>query len=113
MVGNPGIIPVADAVVKRTPGVDAARAMKAMLATANDTTRGLGERRRLGYTPVEAINEALSYDMEYAIADAAIANAAKATGDTATAAEFTGRSHSWRHYFDASTGFVRGRDRVK
>ncbi len=112
MVGNPGIIPVADAVVKRTPGVDAARAMKAMLATANDTTRGLGERRRLGYTPVEAINEALSYDMEYAIADAAIANAAKATGDTATAAEFTGRSHSWRHYFDASTGFVRGRDRV-
>ncbi|WP_290378591.1 GH92 family glycosyl hydrolase [Paramuribaculum intestinale] len=112
MVGNPGIIPVADAVVKRTPGVDAARAMRAMLATANDTTRGLGERRRLGYTPVEAINEALSYDMEYAIADAAIANAAKATGDTATAAEFTGRSHSWRHYFDASTGFVRGRDRA-
>ena len=112
MVGNPGIIPVADAVVKKTPGVDPQRAMKAMLATANDTTRGLGERRRLGYTPVEAINEALSYDMEYAIADAAIANAAKSLGDTATAREFTARSHSWRNYFDPATGFVRGRDRA-
>lgn len=112
MVGNPGIIPVADAVVKKTPGVDPQRAMKAMIATANDTTRGLGERRRLGYTPVEAINEALSYDMEYAIADAAIANAAKSLGDTATARAFTTRSHSWRNYFDPATGFVRGRDRA-
>lgn len=110
MVGNPGIIPVADAVTKKIPGVDPGRAMAAAVATANDTTRGGSLRQAYGYIPVDLFNEAVAYDMEYAIADAAIANAAAAIGDTAVAAEFTARSHSYRNYYDPSTGFIRGKD---
>lgn len=110
MVGNPGIIAVADAVVKRLPGVDTSRAMKAMIETANDTARGLGLRAKYGYIPFDLYNESVAWDMEYAIADGAIANAARSVGDSLTAAEFDRRSHSWRTYFDPETQFVRGRD---
>lgn len=110
MVGNPGIIPVADAVAKAIPGIDHQRAIKAMVATANDTARGGALRRQYGYIPCNLFNEAVAYDMEYAIADGAIANAAAAVGDSALAAEFTQRSHSYRAFFDSSTGFIRGKD---
>ncbi|MDE5837779.1 MAG: glycoside hydrolase family 92 protein, partial [Paramuribaculum sp.] len=110
MVGNPGIIPVADAVVKKLPGVDVSEAFKAMITTANDTARGGALRQEYGYIPCNLFNEAVAYDMEYAIADAAIANAAESVGDTAVESEFTRRSYSYRNYFDNSTGFIRGKD---
>lgn len=109
MVGNPGIIAVADAVVKATPGVDRDRAYKALLKTAADTARGGIYRTQYGYIPSDKMVESIAFDMEYAIADAAIAQAAAAMGDTANARIFTERSHSWRNYFDKETGFVRGR----
>ncbi|MDE6049420.1 MAG: GH92 family glycosyl hydrolase, partial [Paramuribaculum sp.] len=110
MVGNPGIIPVADAIVKNLDGIDIEKAMKAMIATANDTARGGALRQQYGYIPCNMFNEAVAYDMEYAIADAALANAAAAIGDSATADEFTRRSHSYRTFFDKSTAFIRGKD---
>lgn len=109
MVGNPGIIPVADAVVKKTPGVDPDRALAAMTATAADTARGGALRQQYGYIPCDLFNEAIAFDMEYAIADGAIANAANAVGADSVAGVYTERSHSWRNYFDPSTGFVRGK----
>lgn len=109
MVGNPGIIAVADAIVKNTPGVDRERAYKALLATAADTARGGALRAEYGFIPSDKMLESIAYDMEYAIADGAIAQAAKAMGDTATERRFTERSHSWRNYFDKQTGYVRGR----
>jgi len=109
MVGNPGIIPVADAIVKGIDGVDRERAFKALLVTAADTARGGALRMQYGFIPADKFNEAIAYDMEYAVADGAIANAAKAMGDDKTAAEFTARSRSYRNYLDSSTGYVRGR----
>lgn len=109
MVGNPGIIPVADAIVKGVPGVDRDRAYKAILATAADTARGGALRQHYGFIPADLFNEAIAYDMEYAVADGAIARAAAAMGDTARVREFTDRSHSYRNYFDPTTGFVRGK----
>lgn len=109
MVGNPGIIPVADAIVKNVPGVDKERAMKAIIATSNDTARGGYLRQKYGYIPSDKFNESIAYDMEYAVADGAIANAALAMGDSETADKYTVRSHSYRNYFDPSTHFVRGR----
>lgn len=109
MVGNPGIIPVADAIVKGIEGVDRDRAYKAILATAADTARGGGLRQHYGFIPANLFNEAIAYDMEYAVADGAVANAAKTMGDQANAAKFTERSRSYRNYLDKATGFVRGR----
>lgn len=110
MVGNPGIIVVADAVSKSLPGVDKERALNAMIVTSNDTARGGGYRQRYGYIPFDVMEESIGYDLEYAIADAAIANAAKSMGKYDIAAEYEKRSKSYKNYFDPSTGFMRGKD---
>jgi predicted alpha-1,2-mannosidase len=110
MVGNPGVIVVADAIVKKVPGVDLKRAYQALLTTAADTSRHYGLRVQYGYIPSDMIEaESIAFDMEYAIADAAIAQAAKVMGDKKNAKLFEERSHSYRNYFDKTTGFARGR----
>ncbi len=110
MVGNPGIPVVADAIVKGIPGFDRERAFDAILRTAAEQDRGGEFRSRYGYIPCDLMNEAVAFDMEYALADGAAALAAEALGKTDEAEMFRERSRSWKHYFDASTGFIRGRD---
>ena len=110
MVGNPGIPVVADAIVKGIGGFDREQAFEAIRKTAMNPDRGNGLRMKHGYIPCDLFNEAVAYDMEYALADGAAARAAEALGKTEDAAYFTGRSHSYRNYFDPVTGFMRGRD---
>ncbi len=111
MVGCPGVIATADAVVKGLPGVDAQRAYEACKASMMLDERGLDLRRKYGYIPFDLVRrESIASDMEYAIADAAVSHAAATLGKAEDADYFAQRSHSWRNYFDPSTGFVRGRD---
>lgn len=110
MVGNPGIVAVADAIVKNVPGFDRERAFEAIRHTAMGDGRGGDLRKKYGYIPCDLFNEAVAYDMEYAVADGAAARAAEALGRTDDARYFGERSHSYRHYFDPATGFIRGRD---
>ena len=110
MVGNPGIPVVADAIVKGIGGFDRERAFEAIRRTAMNPDRGNGLRMKYGYIPCDLFNEAVAYDMEYALADGAAARAAEALGRGEDARYFTERSHSYHNYFDPSTGFMRGRD---
>ena len=110
MVGNPGIPVVADAIVKGIGGFDRERAFEAIRKTAMNPDRGNGLRMKHGYIPCDLFNEAVAYDMEYALADGAAARAAEALGKDDDARYFTERSHSYRNYFDPVTGFMRGRD---
>lgn len=110
MVGNPGIPVVADAIVKDMPGFDKKRAFDAIKQTAMHRGRGNGFRIDRGYIPCDSFNEAVAYDMEYALADGAAANAAKSLGKHDDEKYFRERSHSYRNYFDKTTGFMRGRD---
>lgn len=124
MVGNPGIPPVADAIVKGLEGFDKAAAFKAMKASAMVADRGQDFRMKYGYIPYDLFNESVAYDLEYALADASIANAAGVlaaeadeAGDTGTAAAyradsiyFAERSCSWKHLFDPQLRFIRGKD---
>lgn len=110
MVGNPGVISVADAIVKRIEGVDYERAFEAVKRTSMHPGRGNGERMKYGYIPVDAMHEAVAKDMEFAIADGAAANAARVLGKQEELQYFEKRSHSYRNYFDTSTGFIRGLD---
>ena len=110
MVGNPGIPVVADAIVKGIGGFDRERAFEAIRRTAMNPDRGNGLRMKYGYIPCDLFNEAVAYDMEYALADGAAARAAEALGRGEDARYFTERSHSYRNYLDPSTGFMRGRD---
>lgn len=110
MVGSPALPVVADAIVKDIPGVDKDRAYKALLKTAMDTIRGNGLRQKYGYIPFDLHKESVAYDMEYALADWAVAQAALSMGDTTSYNYYNNRSHSYRNYFDPSTGFMRGKD---
>ena len=69
MVGNPGIPVVADAIVKGIEGFDREKAFEAIRKTAMDPGRGNGLRMEHGYIPCDLFNEAVAYDMEYALAD--------------------------------------------
>ena len=113
MVGNPGIPVVADALVKGIEGFDREKAFEAIKKTAMNPDRGNGLRMQYGYIPCDLFNEAVAYDMEYALADGAAARAAEVLGRMEDAKFFEERSHSYRNYFDPSTRFMRGRDSRK
>ncbi len=113
MVGNPGIVAVADAIVKGIGGFDREKAFEAIRKTAMNPDRGNGLRMKYGYIPCEMFNEAVAYDMEYALADGAAARAAETLGKAEDAKYFEERSHSYRNYFDPATRFMRGRDSRK
>lgn len=110
MIGNPAIPVVADAIVKGFGGFDYERAFAALKTTALYGDRGGSLRDEYGYIPCDLYNEAVANDMEYAIADAAVAQAAQALGKDDEAEFFTKRSRSYRWYFDPETNFARGRD---
>ena len=110
MVGDPAIPIVADAIVKQIPGVDREAAYQAILRTLEQDGRGRKLRREYGYIPCDLFQEAIAYDMEYALADGAAANAAYALGYTDEAEVHDSISHSYRKYFDASTQLIRGVD---
>ena len=113
MVGNPGIPVVADALVKGIEGFDREKAFEAIKKTAMNPDRGNGLRMQYGYILCDLFNEAVAYDMEYALADGAAARAAEVLGRMEDAKFFEERSHSYRNYFDPSTRFMRGRDSRK
>ena len=110
MVGNPGIPPVADAIVKGFNGIDHELAFEAMKASALRPDRGQEYRMKHGYISCDLFNESVAYDLEYALADGALANAAKTLGKMEEYDYFHDRSQSYRHLFDAKTGFIRGKD---
>ena len=110
MVGDPGIPVVADAIVKNIKGFDREAAFAAIKKTAAVEERGKEFRHKFGYIPCNLFTESVAFDMEYAIADAAAANAAKALGKQEDYEHFTKMSHSYRTFFDKETGFIRGVD---
>jgi predicted alpha-1,2-mannosidase len=109
MIGNPGIIVVADAIMKGFKGFDHQRALKAMVNSAMLDVEGMDLLKKYGYIPSDLYNESVANCMEYAIADGAIARVAKKINDSKNYDYFLKRSHSYRTYFDPSTRFMRGR----
>ena len=110
MVGNPGIPPVADAIVKGFDGFDHELAFEAMKISALRADRGQDHRMKYGYIPYDKFNESVAYDLEYALADGALANAAKVLGKEEDYLYFLERSKSYKELFDSSLRFIRGKD---
>ena len=110
MVGNPGLIVFADAVVKGfRAGLTDEQIIEAMTVTATTPDRGQDLRMQYGYIPADLYHESVANDMEYAIADGALANCADFLGKADVAAEYRERSHSYRHFWDPELQFMRGR----
>lgn len=109
MVGNPGVSVVADAILKGYTGFDKELAFEAMKKSAMLDERGLKYMKEYGYIPYDkGESEGLSKAMEYAIADWSIAQVAQSMGKTEDYEYFLKRSKAYTHYFDKSTGFMRG-----
>lgn len=109
MVGNPGVPVVADAILKDIKGFDTELAFKALKESSMLPERGMEHRIEYGFIPADKMTEAIAYDMEYAIADWAAAQAAQKLGKQEDYEYFLKRSKSYKNYFDASTGFMRGK----
>lgn len=109
MVGNPGVPVVADAILKDIKGFDSELAFKALKESSMLPERGMEYRIQYGFIPADKMTEAIAYDMEYAIADWAVAQAARRLGKQEDYTYFLERSKSYKNYFDASTGFMRGK----
>ena len=111
MVGNSGVIALADILVKDFEGFDKEQAYNALRESEMRPDRGQDIRMECGFIPADRdFNESVAYDMEYAIADGAMAAAARRLGKEEDYAYFNERSHSYRNYFDPETLFIRGRN---
>ena len=110
MVGSPAIPIVADAIVKQIKGIDYERAFRAIETTTAGVKFGLDLRRQYGYIPCDLFKESVAYELEYALADGAASNAAKALGKEELAKRYEASSKSYKHLFDSISGFIRGKD---
>ncbi len=70
----------------------------------------LADELKLGYVPVDKDRIAASRTLEYASDDFAIAQLARALGDTANADAFTKRAGNWQNLFDPETKWIRPRN---
>lgn len=111
MVGNPGIIVVADAYLKGIEGFDKDLAYEAMKISAMKDDRGLNWHKQYGYVPFdkEAV-ESVAKGLEFAIADWSLAQVAKLRGEQEDYDYFIKRSDAFQHYFDKDLQFLRGVD---
>lgn len=108
MVGNPGVIIVADGLVKGYIE-NKEEAFEALKNSVMLDDRGQNFRKQYGFIPYDKMKESVAFDMEYAIADGAVALAAKKLGKTEEYEYFYNRSRSYLNFFDKQTGFMRGK----
>ena len=109
MSGYHAVPVLADAVLKNTPGLDAARVYEAMLKSAAQPGRGTPDYIKYGYLPADKGSFSVTLTVEYAFDDWCIAQVAKKLGKTADYQTFMNRAASWQHLFDPKTGFIRGK----
>lgn len=119
MVGDPADIVLADTWIKGVRGWDGPLAFRAARVTADGPVpKGapFGGRSCVvgyldrGWVAADERSGSVSWTLEYAWADHALARWAEALGLPDLAAEYDRRAGSWRNVYDAETGFFRGRD---
>ena len=109
MVGNPGVIVVADAVLKGFSSFDHKLAFEAMKKTAMLDERGLNFVKKYGYIPADSTVESVAMGLEYAIADWSIAKVAQKMNKPEDYKYFHKRGLNYQNYFDKSTQFMRAK----
>lgn len=109
MVGNPGAIVVADAIMKGYDGFDMELAYEALKNSLMLDERGMDIRKEYGFIPYDKMIESVANDMEYAIADWSVAQVAKKLNKQEDYEYFLNRSKSYKNFFDPQTGFMRGK----
>jgi predicted alpha-1,2-mannosidase len=117
MIGNHAFSLLTDGWVKGIRSFDAEKAVAAMVhdANAEGPVHSVGRDgaefyNRLGYAPYPGIHESGAKTVEYAYDDFCAARLAKAVGNDSAAKVFAQHAMNYTNLFDASVGFIRGRD---
>lgn len=127
MIGYHAVPVIVDAYMKGDRGFDADLALKACLRSAEyDTVAPIATtdylkhaalmplskyyKNTISYVPCDKEHEAVAKGLEYAYNDWCISQLAAALGDTATQQRYATFGQSYRHYFDPSVRFMRGKD---
>lgn len=111
MVGYPGVPVVADAILKGYKGFSYEDAFEAMVHSTNLDERGQKWHRTLGYIPCDSMKaESVAFELEYCLADWAVAQAAKKLGHNKEYVEYMRRSKQYQRLFDNKTNFMRAVD---
>ncbi|TDH28615.1 glycoside hydrolase family 92 protein [Segetibacter sp. 3557_3] len=109
MPGYSAVQVITDAYLKGIKGFDADLAWEAVKTTAMQDERGLSFVKQYGFIPADSMTESVAMGLEYAIADWGIAQMAKRMGKAEDHKYFTQRAANYKNYFNAETGFMRGR----
>jgi predicted alpha-1,2-mannosidase len=120
MVGDPSTASIASAYALGARRFDTRAALRAMIRNATDpgarsrsypARNALADYLKYGYIPMEqkGLRGSPSVALEYETADFALAQFAKAHGDTQTHAEMMRRSQWWTRLFDPENKYIRGR----
>jgi predicted alpha-1,2-mannosidase len=108
MTGYHSASVMAEACAKGFPGIDWQRAYAVMHKRAFvDKYRGLDWYRKIGYIPCDLEDESVSKTLEYDYNDWGTAHVAAKVGESEDASALIERSRNYRHYWDASVGFLR------
>ena len=125
MVGYHSVSLMADAVTKGYADFDVNEAYRAAVRAAEYDTTGIVcpkwmvdylvpkakyYKNTLGYVPCDKDNEAVAKALEYAYDDYCISLLAAAAGDAEGQKKYEAFAQAYRHYFDPSTRFMRGKD---
>ena len=109
MIGYHAVSVIADAYLKGIRGYDADKALEAMIRSSNINKKGSDYYTAQGYIPSNIKRESVSYTLEYAYDDWAIARMAQAMGRDDVFGEYARRALNYVNVFDGSTCFFRGR----
>lgn len=108
MPGYHGASVMAEACVKKIPGVDWKRAYAAMRKrNMVDDYMGLPLYREAGYIAADKVYESIGKLVEYTYCDWACSHVAEATGHAEDAKIQRQRSQNYRNVFDSKTQFIR------
>ena len=129
MIGYHAVSMIVDAYIKGLRDYDVKKAYKAIKQSAHYREDGflypsavvqekLNPKAKyyndtLGFVPCDLENESVSKALEYAYNDWCIAQMADALGQKADVMKYKERASRYRFYFDAKTGFMRGRMKDK
>jgi predicted alpha-1,2-mannosidase len=109
MIGYHAVSVIVDAYVKRITGFSAARALEAMMHSAEQDHLGLDTYKQNGFIAAHDESESVSKTLEYAYDDWCIARMSRELSRKAEYSKYVERGQSYKNLYDPSTGFMRAR----
>ena len=109
MIGYHSVPVIVDAYFKGLNDFDIEEAYQAIKASAMLDEEGMDYVKKLGYIPSDTQSESVAKALEYCIDDWCVAQMAQSLGYQDDCHYFTERAKYYQHYFDPTTGFMRGK----